>query len=166
MICRRFLCLGLLLAIAACGQRSDPDLTQAIGALRSMSSSSGLSRSCFSVVYPDGKPSEFITYMFSDLGAAEMPMPMDEGEAEQMKSAGQAMLPRTVLLSPAQRIDPNNKELVLIANDAEQSIVLKGYLNNQTEPLTEVTIPLGKGTPPEEVRMLCNSAIGAGASPF
>ncbi len=153
--------LGSALLASCGGQPADPQLEQAADALAAMTQSSHLSRSCFYLVYPSGRAPEFIQYLFSDLGAAEWPVALDPMEAEQMQAAGQTVLPPEVSISPQQRRNPQQKELVLTA-DAEGQVVATGYLPGETEPNLTENWQLATATPDEFARNLCQSNLEMG----
>ena len=88
----------LVLSVTSCQSPSDPDLRKANDALERMATHSTLAKSCFSVVYPNGKASDFINYLFSDFGELRNGQSLfDEMEAEQMRAIGQTPLPRNVV---------------------------------------------------------------------
>ena len=62
-----WLMASLLLLLTGCGSAPDKNLTAANTALSQMVSNRTLSRSCFTVAYPDGQASDFIDYMFSEV---------------------------------------------------------------------------------------------------
>ncbi|MDB9314176.1 hypothetical protein PN462_13775 [Spirulina sp. CS-785/01] len=158
--------LGLILVawglLNSCqGQTTDEQLQQAAAAMADMTKPSTLSRSCFYFVYPNGQATEFVQYLFSDLGSAEWPVAIDPMEAEQMKSIGKDVLPPEVRVSPQQRRYPQEKELVLSAN-AEGEIVAEGYLQEEATPTLTQTWSLATATPDEPTRQLCQSNIEMG----
>ena len=61
-----YLLLGILaLFSTACQSAPDPDLKQANAAIAKMAVDRTLTKSCFSVVYPDREASDFVKYLFS-----------------------------------------------------------------------------------------------------
>jgi len=124
----------LLISVACSGQRLDPDLQQAVNAARYMTSERFLSRSSFRYLFPEAKPSQFVGYIFSDLGVAEWPLALDEMEQQQLRSAGIPALPATVALV-ARRPDPGlGKQVVLRADDAADRIIIEAYQDPKTPP--------------------------------
>jgi hypothetical protein len=134
--------------------------------MAAMAKPASLGKSCFTVVAPNGQPSEFVDYLFSDLGAAEWPIAMDEFEAEQMRSIGQPVVPPTVQVSRNQRQHIDRKELVLRGDDANGMVVAQGYLANGAEPMFEAQWPLATAQPGPGVAELCQSNIEMGISPI
>src|SRR5262245_51585341 len=78
---RRFLSAGFLLCaqittpLMGCdaNDAAPPDLRQAAGVVAYTLRATNLSRSMFSAAHPNGKPSEWVSYWFSDMGVAEWP---------------------------------------------------------------------------------------------
>lgn len=162
-----YLLLGILaLFSTACQSAPDPDLKQANAAIAKMTVDRTLTKSCFSVVYPDGEASDFVKYLFSDLGAAEWPIAFDEMEEEQFKAIGQPLLPRNVTVSPSKRNQPNSKEIVLIADNANRAVLVQGYVAESNEVAFEAQWPLGTAQASEATRQLCQSNLEMGIDPF
>ncbi|MGB0564544.1 MAG: hypothetical protein ACPGVO_22505 [Spirulinaceae cyanobacterium] len=154
------------MTLAGCFSASqDAELAQAAKAVTGMGKARHLKRSCFYIVHPSGQPSDFVGYLFSDLGVAEWPIALDPVEAEGMEASGITLLPETVRLAPGQRQNLPEKELVLSANDAEGQVKLAGYLPNEVEPNLETTLTLVTATPDEFAQQLCQSAIESGIDP-
>ncbi|MDJ1179918.1 hypothetical protein PJF56_13700 [Roseofilum sp. BLCC_M91] len=164
MISRTALGLTLIgaLLLGGCEEPADPEIKQASSAMAQMATPRMLTRSCFYLVYPDGKASEFVSYLFSGLGAAEWPIAFDEMEEEQMKSVRMTPLPRTVRVSALKREYPEEKELVLIPDDENNQIMAQGYLADETDPTLETEWNLAIATPDEATQQLCRSNIELG----
>lgn len=164
MIFRTALGLTLVgaLLLVGCEEPPNPDIKQASSAMAQMATPKMLSRSCFYLIYPNGKPSEFVRYLFSDLGAAEWPIAFDEMEEEQMKSVRITPLPRTVRVSALKREYPEEKELVLIPDDENSQIIAQGYVANETAPNWESKWDLAIASPDEATQQLCRSNIELG----
>lgn len=154
-----------LLMVSCGGAPADAELSQAAQAMAQLARSRHLERSCFYVVYPQGTPTDFVGYLFSDLGSADWPVAFEPLEAEQMQSAGITPLPGTVKISAQQREQPEQKELVLLADDAAGDIQLLGYLPNETEPNVEERIPLTPANPEDFTVQMCQSSLEMGVSP-
>ena len=162
-----YLLLGILVLLSAgCQSASDPDLKQANAAMAKMAVDQTLTKSCFPVFYPHGEASDFVNYLFSDLGTAEWPIPFDEMEEEQFKSIGQPSLPRNVTVSPFKRNHPNSKEIVLIADNANRTVLVQGYLAESNEIVFEAQWPLGTAQASEATHHLCQSNFEMGISSF
>ena len=156
----------LVLFSTGCQSAPDLDLKQANAAMAKMAVDRTLTKSCFAVVYPHGEASDFVTYLFSDLGAAEWPIAFDEMEEEQLEAIGQPSLPRNVIVSPFKRNQPNSKEIVLIADNANRAVLVEGYVAESNEVAFEAQWPLGTAQASEATRQLCQSNLEMGISPF
>ncbi|MEM8639227.1 MAG: hypothetical protein AAGG51_10490 [Cyanobacteria bacterium P01_G01_bin.54] len=163
--CHMALLLGTVMVLGGCSASQDAELAEAVKAASGMGKARHLQRSCFYIIHPNGQPSDFIGYLFSDLGAAEWPIALDPIEAEGMKAAGITPLPETVRLSPGQRQYLTQKELVLTGDDAKGAIEIVGYLANETQPNLAATFTLATTTPDEFAQQLCQSALESGIEP-
>jgi len=133
----RFITLvALVLATCACSrQKLEPNLQQAADAVYYMTSERFLSRSSFRYLFPESKPSQFVSYIFSDLGVAEWPMPFNQMEQDQLRSAGIPALPPDVALI-AHRPDLGYKQqVVLRADDAAGVVIIEAYQTPVTPPV-------------------------------
>lgn len=145
---------GLLAVAIASGcqpqPKLSPELEQAVDAVRSMTSQRWLSRSAFTAVYPQARPSEYVNYIFSDLGAAEWPIAVDPLEAEQLRSIGVTPLPPNVALVPQQTDPTRGKQLVLRADDAVGLVLVDAYEEPQAEAIAsfEFALPASLDGPP------------------
>ena len=132
------LCLGFL-AFTGCAKPLPPDLEKGMTRVRYITSPKALKKSMFYAVYPQGRPSEFIGYMYSDLGAIDFsgpgnvapipgmpangPSPYDE----QTRDAAPA-LPPNVMILPL-KTDPSRSQpqIVLKPDDAARQIIVEVY---------------------------------------
>jgi len=133
--------LVLWLAIG-CGGReapAPPELEQAVRVVRYMTSPMRLSRSGFQAQSSD-KPSDFVSYMFSDMGVAEWPyseemVEEDPSLGEEARAIGMPLIPQGVSLVP-RRPDPSQKtQLVVKSDDARKMIMVEGYADPSTKPV-------------------------------
>jgi len=127
-----------------------PELEQAVDSVRSMTSQRWLSRSAFATSYPQAQPSNYVSYLFSDLGVAEWPIALDALEAEQPRSIGVTPLPPNVALVPQQPEPTRGKQLVLRADDTAGLVLVDAYEEPQTEPIAsfEFALPASLDGPP------------------
>jgi hypothetical protein len=96
-----------------------------------MTAPKNLSRSGFSA-QPNKSPSNFVSYMFSDLGAAEWPYTEEMAQenpsiGEEAKAIGMPLIPKGVALVPRQPDRAQKKQLVIKADDARNMIIVEGY---------------------------------------
>lgn len=112
------------------GGREYPQLEKASRVVRYMSDPRQLKRSSFLVFYPQGKPSDFVSWMFSEIGAAEWPpseWELDGMEREGMRSAGIPIFPKEVGVFSNQRTD-TARQIIVKANDSKGLIIVEGFL--------------------------------------
>lgn len=157
--------IGVLFSLG-CQSAPDPDLKQANAAMAAMATDRTLAQSCYSAVYPDGEASDFVNYLFSELGAVEWPIAFDEMEEEQFEAIGQPFLPSNVTVSLSQRKQPNSKEIVLVADDESRSILVSGYLEASNDIVFEDQWSLGTAQASEATHQLCQSNLEMGISPL
>lgn len=129
----------LIVLITACesgGQNEPPELKQAIKASASLLAKNNLSRSAFYAAYPDGKPSDYVKFYFSSMGAAEWPPYEGGGEftVEEMKMARITPIPQDVHIYP-DTVDENDpgKQVVIKGDDQRGVIIFEGYLSPNDE---------------------------------
>ena len=157
--------LAMTLMLAGCGSPGSDapdDIRQAAAALKGTSSPRMLTRSAFYVAYPDGKPSDYVSYVFSTMGSAEMPYAFDEYEAEQMRSIGQTVWPSTVALVANERDNTEDRQLVISADDARGVLIARGYVRGSPDPVLETEWELKKVTPAPGIREMWESNVQMG----
>ena len=156
----------LLVLISACSSANkvDKELNQANKALKDLARPSSLTKSCFYLVYPQGNATDFVKYLFSPLGSAELPIAFDEEEASQMKSVGMATLPPNVKISINQRSHQKEKELVLIPQN--NTVIVNGYLPDENQPILETEWELSKIEIDQSTKLICESNLDLGIDPY
>lgn len=133
---------GLLfgLTLSSCGEREPEEpveLKRAAAVVKYMMAPNQLRRSSFLAVFPEGKPSDFVIWMFSTFGTAEWP-PYEDGdpmELEQAKSIRAPVIPSDVYLNPREPEPKKGKQLVIKSDDLRGLIIIEGYLNPQEPPV-------------------------------
>ncbi len=128
------------LGTSGCGDPVPPDLRQGVQVVRYLSAKRQLSRSSFSFVYPQGKPSQFVRWMFSTLGSAEWPPSEEMAEVhpilrEQAQAIGAPLIPKGVALVPREPRADRGKQVVVHADDAHHKIKVDAYLHPEAEPV-------------------------------
>ena len=127
------------LTIASCGEREPEEpieLKRAAAVVKYMLAPNHLRRSSFLAVFPEGKPSDFVAWMFSTLGTAEWP-PYEDGdpmELEQAKSIRMPVIPKDVTLTPREPDPKKGKQIVIKSDDRRGLIIVEGYLNSESPP--------------------------------
>ena len=140
---RTALVTGILFVtlLAACSRSSppavDPQLRKAETVARYLTSARHLGKSAYPATRRTGTPSELVSYVFSDIGAAEWPPGEDASpmEQEQARATRMPLLPRDVGLV-ANRPDPRlRKQVVLRGDDAKNELVAEGYADPSKPPV-------------------------------
>ena len=128
-----------LISLSGCGKQAETidnaELSQAVQSVKYMTSKRWLSKSAFRSSYPDGKPSDYVNYLFSDFGVSEWPIALDEMEADQLKSARIPPLPPTVVLVPNQPDPSETLQVVIRAVDGEGLVIIEAYEDPNEPPI-------------------------------
>jgi len=114
-----------------------PTLEKAERIVRHMSAPRQLKRSSFLLVFPEGKPSDFVNWMFSSLGAAEWPPSQEEWEdmgGDSEDPAGIPILPKDVGIFSSPRSDIT-KHIIVKSDDRKGLIIIEGFLNPGGPPV-------------------------------
>lgn len=157
--------LGLSMLLGSCSPPNDMALIQAMEAARGLGQAAHLQRSCFYWIYPQGQPTDFVSYLFSDLGAAEWPIALDPDATAEMHAVGITPLPEGVRFSADQRQHRDRKELVLTANNGAGHIELVSYLPGVDKPYRQATFTLAAVSPDDLTQQFCQAALESGMSP-
>jgi hypothetical protein len=157
--------------LAACGQSAPPELEQGAAVVGYMLRPSNLSRSAFCAAFPDGKPSQFVSYMFSQMGSAEWPPSeawADPAEREQMRAIRAPMIPADVTLVPRKPDPKQKKQIVVRADDERAMVVCDGYLDPKSEPVAswEWALPKVKPAPGIQEMYRSNAELGMSNQAF
>ena len=111
-----------------------PQLERGVQVVRYLSAPRQLSRSSFLAVYPQGRPSDFVKWMFSPMGTAEWPPAEDGVDETALEAAKTQRLPviPAGLRIVAEKLYSEQKshQLVVKADDARGMLVVEAY----TEP--------------------------------
>ncbi len=164
-----------LVLLAACGGSSAPqELQRGVKTVGRMLSPNQMKQSMFYAAYPEGTPSEYVRFMFSPLGAAEIP-PQEGGlevpEGTNLGPGGPPLLPKGVILKPEKPLaDSEDYQLVFSADDAKGVVIVKGYLPTKTEPKAEPVLTKEFSLPKVEPDPMAQAAFESnrdlGASPW
>ncbi len=123
------------------------DLVQAVRAVEDMTRPQNLRRSMFSAAYGDeGKPSDFVSYVFSDMGSAEWPptegsSEFDEVQREPSGGSGQTAIPAGVAILPLKTNPRKGPQVVVNYDDEAVEVVLTAYSNPLKGPVLERRVP-------------------------
>ncbi len=164
-ITRRFLLAFLLLPgvavmMPACGESEPPELARGAQVVENMLRPSILSRMAFCVAFPDGTPSQFVSYLFSEMGAAEWP-PSEEwasdAEREQMELIGLVLAPKGVAFVPLRPDPGRGKQIVLRFDDDRGVVIADAYLDPGGRPVFTREWKLPRVTPAPGIELLYES---------
>jgi len=142
----RLLAAFILALLAACSKSAAPpkDLADAVAVVGYLASPRFVNVSAYSATAEKGTPSEFVSYLFSDLGAAELPEPARPGEPQGGGRGGPPSWPEGIALRP-HRPDPRlGKQVVIVPDDARGLVVAEGYLDGKGAPLLRREFELAK----------------------
>jgi hypothetical protein len=160
------LLLFSVLILAACGE-SVPELAQAADVIHYMMKPQHLSRSAFYVAFPDGKPTQYVSYIFSEVGVAEWPYSetwADEMEREQMKAIGAPMVPEDVALVPLSPDPCAGKQVGVMFDDSRGVVIVEGYVDPAADPVLTREWKLLKVDPDPFIEDIYRSYVEMGMS--
>lgn len=155
-----------LLAVTFCACSSDsiePKLEQALQTAEQLTSEGWLERSMFFAVFPQGTPRQYVSFLFSDMGAAESPPVQGSGEfgREEEESMGRTFMPvwpAGVGMSHT-RPDPKmDMQIVWKWDDVRRTIILEAYLNAKSSPVAVRETPFPTYVRPSELARLAGES--------
>ncbi len=129
--------LTILILMTACAEKAPPELNQAAKVIKFMMKPSNLSRSSFSVLFEQHKPSEFVSYIFSEMGAAEWPLGGGFDDPEQLKAIGAPVPPADVTFTSRKPDKTNKKQIVVGFDDDKGVVTIAAYLDPTKPPVFE-----------------------------
>jgi len=146
--------------------RESSDIEKAMKAVNWMILPPVLSRSAFTIAFPDGKPSEFVNYMFSDMGIAEWPPyeGMNDEDLEEYSSIRIPMIPQSVSLVPLYPDPVRGRQLVIRFDDIRDVLILEGYEDPKGEPVKVKEWKLPKVEPAVGIRQIYDANLEQGMS--
>ena len=116
------------------------DLTEGALVILEMMSPHKLDAAGFYRAYPDPKPSDFVSFINSDLGAilwpprADSPF-ADDSEIEQSRAIGETVIPKGIAFK-RNRPDPDGgRQIVYRDDDQTGEIVVEAYIDPMAEPI-------------------------------
>lgn len=154
----------LLFPLCSCGEGAPPELEEAARVVHYMVAPRNLSRSMFSAAFPDQKPSQFVSYLFSSMGRAEWPTPATDFEREQLKSIGAPATPQDVAFV-SRTLDPKKgKQLVVKFDDRRSVVIVEGYVDPDEPPVLTREWALKRVSPAPGVMEIYRSNAELGMS--
>ena len=145
-------------------QSSDPGLEKAAQVIQYMMRPKNLSRSIFSAAFADPKASNFVSYIFSPMGAAEWPIPMDDFEKEQMQSIGAPIAPADISYNPLELATEKSRQIVVKFDDDKNLVIAEAYDNPNNPPIFVKEWELSKVKPAAGIKEMFESNRGMGMS--
>lgn len=128
------------------GTDSDhPQLERAVRAVRYLSAPRQIQRSSFLVVYPEGRPSDFVKWMFSPMGTAEWPPAEDSVDPvtlEQAKSIRMPVIPANTRIVPEKPSEEKLRQVVVQADDTRGMLMVEAYEDPGRPPVFTREWPL------------------------
>jgi len=118
-------------------QREPNEFVKAANAVHWMIVPQNLCRSAFTVAFPECRPSEFVSYMFSDMGIAEWPPYEGSGEfsPEELKLMNVPQIPMDVELVQLYPNPESVKQLVVKFDDNRGTVIVVGYTDPDEKPV-------------------------------
>lgn len=165
---RLFILISILGFLIACGGGSaPPKLEQGIRVITSMLQPRNLSRSMYAAAFPKGgSASEFVSYIFSDIGAAEWPDHESMGDPEQARAIGIPLSPSGVSFVPLEP-DPtleNEMQIVVKADEKKDIVIIEAYTDPTKEPIKVVKRKVPKVEAAPGVKEMLQSNLQTGAT--
>jgi hypothetical protein len=170
--------LGAALALAALlvgclGESGPEDLRQGARVITSMATPRHLRQSMFMGLFPDGTPSQFVSFLFSNLGMAEWPdsessAAMDPILAEQAAAIGIPLVPEGVAFTDRSPKTELGRQIVVRFDDARSLLIVEGYVDPTRAPVLtverEFRLPTLRPHERELLQRIAESNLQMGAS--
>lgn len=156
-----FVSLKKITGSVSCGKRIPVEMTRAANVIYTMMNPNQLSRSAFSVAFEDGKPSQFVSYIFSDMGRAEWPDITDSPDYMVDQKYKPALDVSIVPLS----VDLNKgKQIVVTYNDLKNVVIVLGFMDPYQKPVLKKEWKLPKVIPVPGVEEMYRANLEMGLS--
>jgi hypothetical protein len=170
--------MGSALALAALlicclGESAPEDLRQGARVITAMAAPGQLRRSMFTVLFPDGRPSQFVSFLFSSLGKAEWPdsesgAATDPILAEQAAAIGIPLVPDGVAFTDRSPKPELGRQIVVGFDDARSLLIVEAYVDPTRAPVLSVErefrLPTLRPDERELLERLAESNLELGAS--
>ena len=128
----------LFVLMAACSGSSEPppDLVAAVAVVGYLASPRYIEISMYSATAETGTPSEFVSYLFSDMGASERSEPArPEESGGNGKRGGPPSWPAGIGFYALKPDFRGGRQVVVVPDDARRIIVAEGYVNPAGKPV-------------------------------
>jgi len=160
------LLLVLLPLLLVCGGSEPADLVQAAQVIEYMLRPNVLANSAFTVAFPDPSPSQFVSYVFSEMGRTEWEIdtPRTAEDMEQYENLATPLPPPGVAFV-ARRVDPERgRQLVVSFDDDHGLVVVEGFEDPARSPVLRRQWVLPDVSPAPGVRAIYQASQQAGMS--
>ena len=161
--------LVLALVVLSCSKdANDPELVQAARSVEQMVAPFNAPRISFFVAFPKGTPRQFVSWYFSQMGAADRPpvddlLEFNQDEIDAMRRSGMALSPKGMNYRHSRPDTMVQKQLVLKWDDAEGTVILEGYLDPRQQPAYITSFKLPKDVVPgQAAQMIVQSNLELG----
>lgn len=126
---RRWLNMFFLALVAGCSNSSAPpaDLSAAVAVVGYLAGPRHVGVSMYSATAETGTPSEFVSYLFSTMGAAERPESYRLDEKDEGQRGGPLGWPEGVGFYPLKPEPRGGKQVVIFPDDARGMTIAEGY---------------------------------------
>jgi hypothetical protein len=149
----------MVFLVGSCAMESEAplELERAIDAFVRMTSPAMLRNSMFYAVFPNGTPKEYVSFLFSDLGAAEWPPA--EGVEEGLP--GQC-LPPNVAVTHTGPDTSRAVQVVIRWDDERRMILFEGYADPREPPVVRRETDLPVVRPSDAARLAAQGILEMG----
>ena len=164
----------LVSILAGCfGSPVPEDLRQGASVISSMAAPRHLRQSMFLGLFPDGTPSQFVSFLFSSLGAAEWPESessavRDPVFREQASAIGMPLRPDGVAFTDRWPKAKLGRQIVVRFDDRRSLLIIQGYVHPARPPVLvieqEFRVPALRPQESELLRRLAESHLELGGT--
>jgi hypothetical protein len=129
------------IVLFSCESNKIPEpLERALQTAEQMTSKGMLEQSAFYAIFPEGTPRQFVSFLFSDIGAAERPPVEGSGEInpedqETLLRGKMPVWPANVGMTYSNPDTALGMQVVWKWDDAQRMIILEGYLDPAQPPV-------------------------------
>lgn len=159
--------LTLSFVLAGCGSKVSPELEQAKDVLAHFLAPMQLQNSMFAAAYPECRPSQFVAYILSPAGSAELPIreSMAQDEDREMAAAtGIPLWPDGVSMVKEHPDPARGKQLVLQHNDEANILIIEAYHDPAAEPSARYEWRMEKVEPSRQAQLIFQANAESGMS--
>ena len=128
---------SMISVVAGCSGPPAPpeDLSAAVAVVGYLAGSRYINVSMYSATAETGAPSEFVSYLFSSMGAAERPSSYGPQDAVKGRSGGPPSWPDGVGFYALKPDPAGGKQVVVSPDDSRGIIIAEGYADPTGKPL-------------------------------